>query len=321
MEFIKYPSIENATSINIENYKSYLLFNGIMDTQAYIVEEKIDGANFGLYISEKEVKFAKRTGFIDGFFFNLHHALPEIQPVIDVFKEKIENCDYIDNFILYGELFGPGIQNRVDYGDKVMIRFYDICEFADGYHKNYTKRYIEELTKETGIDRFFIPKVDRLFSNIDEALQYCIDNVEDTKTIFAPEKTKMNTNIEGFVISEYLGEKRFKVKSKAFFERSIKPYAKYENNCMNRTGIDLKALRTEFLTYLNKNRMLSVISKEGYPTSVKDATRYIKLLLEDAKIDFLKDHTDLQELTVKEFKYIWNAGRVPYEIFSEFIQK
>ncbi len=48
-----------------------------------------------------------------------------------------------------------------------------------------------------------------------------------------------------------------------------------------------------FMTYLNENRILSVFSKHGRIENIRQLGDYIKLVMEDAKADFKREHPEI----------------------------
>ena len=68
-------------------------------------------------------------------------------------------------------------------------------------------------------------------------------------------------------------------------------------------------MSAEFASYLTENRVLSVFSKQGVISEPKQLGQYIKWVLEDAIIDFKKDHPDL-EIDDKTAKIVFNGGHL-----------
>ena len=65
------------------------------------------------------------------------------------------------------------------------------------------------------------------------------------------------------------------------------------------------AVATEFEPYINKNRVLSVFSKEGEIEDPKDIGRYIQLVVQDAQEDFLGDNPQI-DIPDNMKKHIFN---------------
>ena len=123
MTFEKYASIENSY-----REKFIELIRGTTAAQdTWFVTEKIHGSNFSIIYDGNEFKFASRGGILepgDSFFGyqdvvkDKLKAVLQIYSILSVDKEPEE-------LVIYGEIFGPGIQKGVNYGKKD-FRFFDI---------------------------------------------------------------------------------------------------------------------------------------------------------------------------------------------------
>lgn len=72
---------------------------------------------------------------------------------------------------------------------------------------------------------------------------------------------------------------------------------------------DLQCAIDLFNTYLTENRVQSVFSKEGTPQSKAEIGNYLRLVLEDAKVDFLKDNLELfNDLSSSEQVIVFTKG-------------
>ena len=116
IEFKKYSDIDNAR----EGYTTAILAQ--TDPVSYwVAHEKIHGTNFSIWITENEIKYAKRSGFItegDNFYGykNVMQILaPSFATIQDFIKSKATSKIPIDTITIFGELFGDGIQKGVQY--------------------------------------------------------------------------------------------------------------------------------------------------------------------------------------------------------------
>lgn len=124
MTFEKYASIENS-------YREKFI-EMIRGTEAakdiWYISSKIHGSNFSIIYDGNEFKFASRSGILEqgvGFFGYQEvvkdklEAVKIIYSILSVDKEPEE-------LVIYGEIFGPGIQKGVNYGSKKDFRYFDI---------------------------------------------------------------------------------------------------------------------------------------------------------------------------------------------------
>ncbi len=97
MKFYKYPKIgETTTSVD-------------KSTQ-WVVLEKVHGANFSIYCDGTQVRFAKRTGFLEDeneWFYGYQTISAELAAKVSLlFKELRNTHRSITTVVLYGELCG-----------------------------------------------------------------------------------------------------------------------------------------------------------------------------------------------------------------------
>jgi len=73
---------------------------------------------------------------------------------------------------------------------------------------------------------------------------------------------------------------------------------------------EVERLNAEFASYVTDNRLQAVFSKEGEIESPKQIGSYIKLVMEDAKVDFLKDFEgDVAATSKAQQKQIFNVSK------------
>ena len=305
MEFHKYPRIDNFEESALDAYYHY-------NPERFIVQEKIDGCNIGLYISKDEFRIASRNQFIDGNFYNIKEYMYLLEDFIqDVQNSKLVKADYL---IFYGEFYGPRIQKRINYG-QYGFAFFDVCVINSNEIEWLSYKEIYNFFDSIQATHLLCPVLGE-FENIYDAAKFCQENLEILKSVISCENDVPNTEytqIEGFVISSE--DKFFKLKHKSpdFIEKTKSPIKKIFDN-------ELMDLRNQFLTYINENRFHSVMSKIGAPTGISQSTEYIYHLINDAKEEFEKDfQQELAKFSPKEKRFIYNAGGLPFEIFKKFI--
>ncbi len=298
MDFKKYNSIEN-------HYSQKYLFKVLsqypeLGDIKYMVREKIDGANIQLVFTPNEpMKVGRRSAYLkeDEAFFDIWNTLAKYNA--DLLEFSGFSAMSGKSLRLYGEIFGKGIQDRVYYGDEKYIRFFDA--YVDDVL--LSQKEFEALFEDMKCEHLLAPKI-TVANNLNEALN--VDVNFNSKL-----STKEDNATEGVVITPYdrtvflfSGDERLIIKKKnesfAETERKAK-VPKLEFNA------DHLAILTNFRGYINKNRVLSVFSKHGPISSIKDMGKYIKLVQEDAKEEFLKEN-ELPPLDDKAQKIIFNVG-------------
>ena len=297
MSFKKYSSIEN--SYRQKHIMKVLQWYPEVANMKYSIREKIDGSNLQLYFEPGQpVRVGKRSCFIteEENFFDVWEVLKDYQDVIDKVQTEVENTGLPVR--LFGELYGPGVQKRVDYGDKKKLAFFDVevdgemwCQFA--FERLMEELEITDLAPLLGYT-----------DNLADALNF--DERFDSKL-----SDKTDNPAEGIVIKPYIKEinlgngSRFilKKKSDIFAEKmNVKP--KQKNKDESSKMINAKM---EFQSYLNENRLQGIFSKHGEIQDMDQFGKYIQLMLSDAKEDFLKDY-DTTDLSEKELKNIFKSG-------------
>jgi hypothetical protein len=120
--FRRYSEIEN--SYNKKFIDFFLEKCPELKNEMFFVLIKYDGCNCSFIFTPNEAyKIAKRSNIIGDNFYGILDVLPKYQHVIDYFQ-KLSNDSNIE-INLFGEFYGQGIQNRIDYGNKKLV-FYDI---------------------------------------------------------------------------------------------------------------------------------------------------------------------------------------------------
>ena len=241
VDFREYSSIENS----YRGKERGRVRNEELDKVEWVALEKVHGANFGLWIVDGKIVPSKRSSFADGSFYSCQSVVEAMGPLVLQLAEHGVT-------VVYGELFGGGIQKGVNYGAKRFAAF-DI-KIGDSF-VNYDK--FVELCNLVGIPRC----VEIARGSFDEVL--AID----------PEfPTKMSdcgaTDIsEGFVMKPVtdsyfrLGDRVIlKKKSAGFSERASERTPKPPKEPMT----DLqKSIFESAQTYICDERIVSAISKLG----------------------------------------------------------
>lgn len=294
--FKKYQSLEN--SYQKKFIDRFLEHNSGLSTESYLVTEKIDGANIQVYFEPNtDYKLGKRTSFIEE-----NENFYDIQNVAFKYKEEFSKVSKYANMTkskirLFGEIYGPGIQKRVNYGKDKMFAFFDVE--VDGI-------LLSPRDSMHMLENFGLPRVPIIgfLPNLSAALSIS----ENFNTNINPEPYNY---AEGLVIRPF--NKNYynplgaifvlKKKSAKFSEKEgvNRPVKKFDSISFD--------LNEKFKSYLNTNRVLSIFSKHGPMTKLSQMGEYIKLVMDDAKEDFLKDN-DISGLDKKQLKDVYNVGTI-----------
>lgn len=308
--FKKYQSIENH--YQNKHIKFFLNMYPELERAGYIVEEKLDGANISICINEDNlVRWGKRSSLLDDEqnFMGLESIKPQYNLLINALIEQ-KNINNYKELQIFGELHGPGIQKRINYGDNLQIKFFDI-RVVD---KDENSFYCDPLT-------FYIVMSDMNMENHLAKRLTFFEKLEDALNFDTRIKNEYGSLIEGVVIKPYYtnyyspvgGRFILKKKNEEFLEKVKTPKKKKEYS------EEVEKLETEFNSLINKNRVLSVFSKEGEIENPNQIGDYIKMVLSDAKEDFFKEHSLPEEITKDEEKYIFNQGTKIVGILKEYL--
>lgn len=312
-EFKKYPSIENSYQNKAIDY--VLAKNPELKDCIYVIREKLDGANIQLLFTPNQpMKVGKRTTFLEptDSFYDIWNTLKKYESDIQRIQNHVNKT--ASEFRFYGELYGQGIQKRVFYGPEKYISLFD-C-FVDDVPLNQFD--FEDLTTELFIDHLMPPFI-KYIGTLKEALKFNPEILSLSQ--FRRTGDIMEDNFaEGVVIQPY-GRNvntRFllKIKGEKFKEIEKKPKLPKENKFSD----EVMQINELFTTYVNINRVKSIFSKHGEIDSPKDIGKYIKLVLEDAKADFLKDHPEIcTNLEKNDIKKVFNVGGIIPALLKEYL--
>ena len=112
VDFRAYSSIENS----YRGKEIGRVRNEDLDKVEWVALEKVHGANFGLWIIDGKVVPSKRSSFADGSFYSCQSVVEAMGPLVLKLAEH-------GITVVYGELFGGGIQKGVNYGAKRFAAF------------------------------------------------------------------------------------------------------------------------------------------------------------------------------------------------------
>lgn len=324
MKFQKYSSIENAYRERFINAIHESGNGGGM----YIVQEKIHGANFSIYVDKDGVSFASRNNMLknDEPFYaylgiaerlaalamNLFHIANECLPE--------EECEFytFDYLIINGELAGGGyphpdvpksgvgtVQKGVFYNPEQFFIGFDImAKYAEGEAPEFLNL---DLTNRLFDDAGFLRAQTLYRGSLSECLAYPNKFQTTLPEIFGLPEIKDNI-CEGVVIKPVVA---------AYLPNGSRVIIKNKNdNFSEKTKLkkavreipdNVKRLVETGKTYVTENRFNNVVSKFGElnPMDQRQIGKLIPLLVKDTMEDFGKDYgAELKTLEKKDMKIV-----------------
>ena len=296
--FKKYSSIEN--SYRAKHIMKALEWYPELKDCKYSIREKIDGSNLQIFFEPgKEYKVGKRSKFLeDGENFY------EVWDVLNKYQAELSQIQYFvdqNNFTvrLFGEIYGQGVQKRVNYGDSKYYAIFDVE--INGVMQ--TQASFEVFCADLGIDHLLVPLLGYA-NNLQEALDFNVDF--DSRVL-----NNKDNPAEGVVIKPYEKEfnmgndQRFVLKKKS--DRFNDKMKSKNTAKLAEEASHIIQAKSVFQGYINENRVLDIFSKHGEIQDMKDFGKYIKLTIDDAVEDFIKDY-DISQFDKKELKKIYSSG-------------
>lgn len=312
-EFTKFPSLENTYR---QKEIDKIVMMEIKDQ--WVVTEKVHGANFSFWVyknvetKEIDIKCAKRSGWIeeDEKFFNYKPVLEKYRPML----EKLRG-DVLDNFVIYGELFGGNIQSGMCYSLEQDFVAFDMRWINEDGSLGWV---LDKLTMLTLKDDYNLPVTPLIgvYDTFEEAL--AVEESFTSKLIRQDfDGKEEHKETEGIVIEpnnavyEPNGSRVYlKKKTKRFLEKGGKPNIKHKSPVVLQETVQFKL--DQALMFLNKNRFDSVVSKIG-EVSIKDIGKVMGLLTQDIVVDMEKD--------LEKSSDLWFETKGEKQLFMKNLQK
>ncbi len=316
MKFTRYNSIDNAGRTKTTNY---YVEHGLSHGD-WVCTEKVHGSNFAVYVSDNEIKLAKRSGFIglDANFFGSYRVVSALQIQIsrlwDLVRAEVNNSKEritLEHMSIHGELYGgwyphndvEKVKNAVKVQKHVYYhpdnQFYPFDIKINGQFVDHDT--FERLIEAAGFGVYG----KALFRG---TLQECVDYRNDFQSTIPAQfglPALEDNMVEGIVIKPV--EPRFmacgsrvilKSKNSRFSEKTSNHGKRIRVKEMAKLSDVGKELLTQAFDYVTENRLRNVLSKFGSPNE-KQFGQLMGLMTQDSLEDFGKDH-DLSELTKKE---------------------
>lgn len=301
MSFLKWPKIQNSYQQKFIDV--FLAEFPELKDEAFAVTEKLHGTNLQLYFQPQQpYRVGTRNHFLEEGerFYDVWNTLAKYQDVIDDVQIYADELGH--SVRLFGEMFGGKIQNGVDYGSEHRIAFFG-------------RMLDDELGSFIGLASLYsvlgvclVPVV-AIVEGLRRALEFDIEF--DSR--LSPAGIEPGTNTcEGVVIAPLSKVYRnagghtflLKRKNEAFKEKQkVKRPPTPEDS-------EVARLNAEFRSYITDMRLQAVFSKEGgeieRPDQIGD---FIRLVLADAKEDFLQDNQEAVDALGKtQQKRVFNVG-------------
>lgn len=286
----KYNSIEN---ISDEFYSKIHTQHPEVANIPFVATVKVDGANFGIAVKDSNITFQSRNKELKDTdsFYDYQKALKTHNLI-----EKIQQITEYTDFVLFGEIIGDNVQKRIQYSPEPVILFFDLYD-------NTTQRYLSWKDLRKLCVKYHLPMVCMLRNgSLDEMLAIPVNKIKDSTPAWIsglisithelneiPTYENLNQPIEGVVIRPYdteimMGDTRLIIKKKADAFMDIRKGKHFESAPKEKTN--------EFSQYINKNRIISALSK--YPENT-DAKVIITEVIDDVLKDYLKDNGPVED--------------------------
>lgn len=324
MSFKKYPSIEN--SYRQREIDTWLKYYPELANEQFVATCKIDGCNTNIWFYPNgEIKIGKKTTFIgyinqDVFFQGVN--VSQLLKSNDAYLQMLNyfsklSSDFGNVYTLYGELFGKGIQKRVNYGDGKYFRAFDLMIDEKIVSFKEFRNHFESIgdIPKADIYDLMIPKVG-FFHSLEEALAFNVI----FKSLLTPEGYDKDNFEEGVVIKPYNKVYTSPQGSIFYLKKKNPKFADKEGTSeKEKRPVDegLKGLNQEFRSYINENRVLDVFSKYGTISQMSQIGDYIRYVIEDAKEDFLKDNDFTGDKSAE--KIVYNCGSLILDILKKHL--
>ena len=321
LEFKKYSSIENTFN---KEFMDKIRSEGF-DSLQYVVQEKVHGSNCCFVTDGKDVRFAKRTNFVESgeMFFNYEELLDRYkEKAIHLFYKVKEKYDDIVNLFIYGEMFG-GRYPHQDVKNNTKVICIQKGVFYCPYHEFYAfDIYVQgtENRKYLSVDEMndFFEGENFLYARtlykgtLDECLQYP-DTFQSRIAEWIGLPPIEDNICEGIVIRPielvfFRNGSRLLLKSKNSRFAEKKSVKKRQPSLFVEPTYSeqLKDLLLVSEEYVTENRLNNVVSKIGEVSVPRDFGKLMGLLSKDIINDFLKEHSSNYALLEKSEQKIVN---------------
>ena len=318
IDFKKYNSIEN-------HYQEGFI-NKVREASAglpisWFVTEKIHGCNAQISYDGKEVKYGKRTSYIENeSFYNIKEVLGQYKDKLIMYYNHLAVFGLeLDKVIFFGELFGgsyphpdvprnkkcSSIQKGVYYTPNHEFKLFDIClTFKDGEY-----RYVCGYDFMNICNTFGLPHVPVLDANIDLEKALAFKNDGESKVYSEYGLPQIQDNImEGIVIRGWYTDLWLPSGSRAIIKSKndrFKEVSHQKKKVVEHKDVPehIQNILNDLSLYVTPQRVENVISHFG-EISLSQFGEILKAVNLDVLEDFEKDNNVFNTLEKNELNFI-----------------
>ena len=286
---LKYPSLENH--YNITSSRKLM---AVLDEEFYATE-KIHGSNMSIEFTKDSTRYFSRNREVTlndkalGSYLATTNNLKDIESIAKSILDGSVNLSKKENditkVIVFGELYGSGIQNMEYAENKAGIkefRVFDVFVFEED-NRAYTLT-AEELLHVFG--QLTVP----FFTGVKPLREWLTTELPETSRLGGPIEGLVYKPFDGQILAfdngavcNYLGVKH---KTEQFAEIKSR---KKEAPVLTDDEINFK---DNIERYFTMQRLDNLLSKGDIELSVRNLGAIIPAYLEDVKTDYIKDNPD-----------------------------
>ena len=305
-KFQKYNSIENITR---KRFIEQAIIERLHDC-TFVVQEKIHGSNFGIYITDTNINYASRNQFIppDDIFYNYKNVIKKYEINLKLLFQKIQISNKKNIIVIvYGELYGGKYLHKdvEQIPNSIVIqKEVQYCPHNDfiAFDIKVDDNYLSVVESNLLFEETNIPYCETLFTGtLQECLQY--SNKFESTIYKKHNLPPIENNIcEGVVIKplevKFLAKgNRFILKNKneRFAENNVKSRSKTKE-LSNRARDKLDNL----LSYITQNRLNNVMSK--MVDSEKNKWNIMQAMYRDIEEESQKEESNINFKMLEKYE-------------------
>ena len=320
MKLKQYPKMKSIESKAVLKELNTVIKN----TDIFVVLEKVHGANMQLMVTKDNIKLANRSKMLGG-----NENTYNMRQMFELYKDNAKQLfnelynDNIKQIDIIGEHFGgiyngkrithPKFTGKPNKPIQRAIQYLPYTEFivfdiriidnnSNTYYVNWDK--VKSISKKVGFK--YVPELFR--GTFNECITYSIDFITKVPKLYGLEDLK-NNYAEGIIIKlekeNNSAEERIivKYKTKKFSEKTSS-VNKFRTKAVETFSEEMLNLYYELTSYINKNRLVNLMSKGDLEPKWSNFSKIQKELLKDVLEDFKLDNPNFNKLTKTEQKKI-----------------
>lgn len=316
--FKKYNSIENHYQENFINKIKEA--NSGLSVQ-WFVTEKIHGCNAQISYDGKDIRYGKRTSYIENEkFYNIKEVLGQYSDALITYYNQLEILGLeLDKIIFFGELFGGSyphpdvprntkcsqIQKGVYYTPNHEFKLFDICiTFKDGEY-----RYLSGYDFINTCKTFGLPHVPVLDANISLEKALAFKNDGESRVYSEYNLPQIQDNImEGIVIRAWYSDLWISPEHRAIIKSKndrFKEVSHQKKKVVEHKDVPehIQNILNDLSIYVTPQRVENVISHFG-EISLSQFGEILKAVNLDVLEDFEKDNNVFNTLEKNELNFV-----------------